>query len=150
MKVLPFVAALTVLAMPLAPKSPAQMAATPAMAAMPACEGIITIARISEITPTGSMEKLMAAVAAHQAWYASHGLSDVIVAGRVLERDPQTHAMTYSDKQVLTLHYEKPNGPPPTHDAAWDAYVKMYNDTSNIKETTVSCIPAAAAPASMK
>jgi hypothetical protein len=147
MKILPFVAALTLLTMPLAPKSPAQMAAAPAM---PACDGIITIARISEITPTGSMEKLMAAVAAHQAWYASHGFSDVIVAGRVLVSDPQTHAMSYSEKQVLTLHYEKPQGGPPTHDAAWDAYVKMYNETSTIKETNVSCIPMAAAPASMK
>ena len=150
MKILPFVVAVALLTMPLALKSTAQMAAAPAMSAMPACDSILTIARISEITPTGSMEKLMTAVAAHQAWYASHGFSDVIVAGRILERDPQTHAMTYSDKQVLTLHYEKPSGPPPTHDAAWDAYVKMYNDTSTIKETNVSCIPMAAAPASMK
>ena len=116
----------------------------------PACNGVISVVRVSEIPATGSMDKFMAAVAAHQAWYASHGYSDVVVAAPIMERDPQTHVESYSKKQVLTLHYEKPGTASPTHDAAWDAYVKMYSETSTIKETTVACVPMAAAPASMK
>jgi hypothetical protein len=146
-----FPAALTVLALlcaPLVPLASAQNA--PATPAMPTCAGVINIVRISEITPTGSMDKFMAAVAAHQAWYASHGFSDVVVAAPIVERDPQTHAESYSGKQVLTFHYIKPGGESPKHDADWDAYVKMYSETSTIKETTVACVPLVAAPASMK
>jgi hypothetical protein len=141
--------AFALLCAPLAPMAAGQNA--PASPAMPACDGLINVVRLSEITPTGSIDKFMAAVAAHQAWYASHRYPDVIVAARILERDPQTHAESYSDKQVLTFHYIKPdNTAPLKHDAEWDAYIKMYNETSTIKETYVVCVPMAAAPASMK
>jgi len=148
MRILPVVAAFTLLVMPLAPKSHAQMAAS--APPMPACDGVLSIIRVSEITPTGSMDKFMAALAAHQQWYASHGYPDVIFAARVLMRDPQSGAFSYSDKQVMTYHYQKPGGSSPVHDAGWDAYVKLYNDTSTIKETSLSCVPMAGAPASMK
>jgi hypothetical protein len=36
---------------------------------MPACNGDLTVVRVSQITPGGSMQKFMAAVAAHKAWY---------------------------------------------------------------------------------
>lgn len=122
----------------------------PSAPAMPACDGVLSIVRLSEITPTGSIDKFMAAVAAHQAWYASHGLTDVIFAARVLERDTPTSAFAYSDKQVQTYHYSKPGGARPARDAAWDAYVKLYSETSTIKETVLSCVPIADAPASLK
>jgi hypothetical protein len=96
------------------------------------------------------MDKFMAAVAAHQAWYASHGFPDIIFAAKLLERDPQTHAMIYSGTQVATYHYSKAGGPPTAHDAAWDAYVKLYSETSNIKETHINCVPAAQAPAALR
>jgi hypothetical protein len=121
-----------------------------APSSMPVCNGVLSILRLSEITPNGSMDQFMAAVAAHQAWYASHGYSDIIFASRVMTRDPQSGAAAYSDKQILTFHYAKPGGSPPTHDAAWDAYVKLYNATSTIKETTLSCVPTSDAPASFK
>lgn len=117
---------------------------------VPACEGAYNILRISEITPAGSMEKFMTAVAAHQAWYASHGYSDVIFAARIAERDPQTKAFSYSGKLVMTYHYSKGDVPRSAHDAAWDAYVKMYNETSSVKETHMNCVPAAGLPASLK
>jgi len=116
----------------------------------PACDGVYNILRLSEITPTGSIDKFMAAVAAHQAWYKSHGFSDVIFAARVAERDPQTKKWAFSNTQVLTYHYSKVGAPPAKHDAAWDAYVKMYNETSSIKESHLNCVPAAGAPASLK
>jgi hypothetical protein len=142
------VAVLALLCAPLAPGISGQDA--PAHAT-PACSGVINIVRLSEITPNGSMDKLMAAVAAHQAWYSSHGYSDIVVAARIIERDPQTHAQSYSDKQALTFHYIKDDkSASPKHDEAWDAYVKMYNETSTIKDSYVACVPMEAAPASMK
>lgn len=117
---------------------------------MPACDGLYNILRVSEITPGVSVDKFMAAVAAQQEWYKSHGFADVIFAGRVIVRDPTTHAESYSDNEMVTYHYIKPGGAPPTHDAAWDAFVKMFSDTSTIKETYAQCVPMEGAPASMK
>jgi|BarGraIncu00222A_1022003.scaffolds.fasta_scaffold89675_2 hypothetical protein len=126
--------------------------AAPAQASTstPACEGAYNILRISEITPTGSMDKFLAAVAAHQAWYVSHGYSDVIFAAKIAERDPQTKTWAYSDKLVMTYHYSKGSVPKSAQDAAWDAYVKLYNETSSIKESHMNCVPAAGLPASLK
>jgi hypothetical protein len=148
MKALRLFAALVLLTASLAAIDHAQT--HPAVPMTPACDGVINIVRISNITANGSVEKFMAAVAAHQAWYASHGFSDVIVAARILQRDPQTHAVSYSDKQMMTFHYRKPNGPDPKEDSAWDAYVKMYQETSDVKETTLVCVPLAAAPKSLQ
>jgi len=148
MKMLPFLAVLALLCTPIAPILNAQTA-TGAAPTLP-CDGVYNVGRISEITPTGSLDKFMAAVAAHQAWYKSHGFPDIIFASRVVTNDPKTGKMALSATEVMTYHLEKPNGPPTVHDAAWDAYVKLYNDTSTIKETTLSCIPAAYAPASLK
>ena len=118
--------------------------------AAPSCDGVYNILRVSDIAPGGSFDKFMAAVAAQQAWYKGHGFSDVIFAAREIVRDPQTQAESYSDKEVITYHYAKVGGPPPVHDAAWDAFVKMYSDTSVIKETYFQCVPAAGAPDGLK
>ena len=49
----------------------------------PPCDGDIDIVRTSAIEP-GAMQGFMGAVAAHKAWYRSHGFNDnVIVASRV-------------------------------------------------------------------
>ncbi|MDR3777186.1 MAG: hypothetical protein P4K97_09845 [Terracidiphilus sp.] len=152
MKILSTLLALTALCAPLSPAAYAQATPAPAQAQsdVPACEGAYNILRISEITPTGSMEKFMAAVAAHQAWYTSHGYADIVFAARIAERDPQTKTFAYSDKLVMTYHYSKGPGPNGAHDAAWDAYVKMYNETSTIKESHLNCVPEAGLPASLK
>jgi LPS sulfotransferase NodH len=151
MRIVTLLTALVLLGAPIIATSNAQSApAQPAASAPPPCDGVYNIVRISEITPTGSIDKFMAAVAAHQAWYASHGFSDIVFAARVISRDPQTHAFSYSDTQMVTYHYSRPNNPPTTHDAAWDAYVKLYNETSTIKESYFQCVPAAGVPASLK
>ncbi len=149
MKVL---SSLIVLAALCAIPAPAIHAQSPAQASTepPACEGVYNILRVSEITSTGSMEKFMAAVAAHQAWYTSHGYPDVIFAAKVAQRDPQTKAWAFSDKLVMTYHYSKGPVPHSAQDAAWDAYVKLYNETSSIKETHMNCVPATGVPASLK
>ena len=110
---------------------------------MPACSGDVDIVRISTIKP-GAMQGFMAAVAAHKAWYRSHGFNDnVIVAARVIVRDEKTKALSYSETEVVTQHL-RPPGPEKTaskHDAAWDAYVKQYRDTSDLKSEYTTCMP---------
>lgn len=110
---------------------------------MPACNGDVDIVRVSTIKP-GAMQGFMAAVAAHKAWYRSHGFNDnVIVAAPVIVRDEKTKAFNYSETEVVTQHI-RPPGPEKTaakRDAAWDAYVKQYRDTSDLKSEYTTCMP---------
>ena len=110
---------------------------------VPTCAGDISLIRVSAIKP-GAMEGFMAAVAAHKAWYRAHGFTDnVIVAARVILVDQKTGSAKYSDAEVVTQHV-RPPGPQQTsskRDAAWDAYVKQYRDTSDIKSEYMTCMP---------
>lgn len=120
-----------------------QVSSALAQNAPPLCDGDIALVRVSTIKP-GGMQGFMAAVAAHKAWYRDHGFGDnVIVASRVILRDEKTGAMKYSDAEVVTYHV-RPPGPAQTaakRDAAWDAYVKQYRDTSDIKNEYMTCMP---------
>ena len=110
---------------------------------MPACNGDVDLVRVSTIKP-GAMQGFMAAVAAHKAWYRSHGFNDnIIVAARVMVRDEKTKAFNYSETEVVSQHI-RPPGPDQTaakRDAAWDAYVKQYRDTSDLKSEYTTCMP---------
>ena len=109
----------------------------------PKCDGEYAIVRVSTIKP-GMLDGFMSAVAAHKAWYVSHGFKqDVIVASRVITTDPTTKEMRYSDTEVITYHISPASATQtqPQHDAAWDAYVKQYRDTSDIKSSYFSCMP---------
>lgn len=114
-----------------------------ANAQMPACDGDIAQVRVSAIKP-GAMQGFMAAVAAHKAWYRAHGFTDnVIVTSKVLVRDEKTGAMKYSDSEVISYHVRPPRRAEvgPKRDAAWDAYVKQYRDTSDLKSEYTTCMP---------
>jgi hypothetical protein len=110
---------------------------------LPACDGDIAIIRVSTIKP-GAMAKFMAAVAAHKAWYRNHGFKDnAIVASRVILTDPHQGTSKYSETEMVTYHVHPPNEAQAEakKDAAWDAFVKQYRDTSAIKEEYVTCMP---------
>jgi len=120
--------------------------AAPAVAqnAMPACSGELVIVRLSTIKPTGTMKGFMDAVAAHQAWYRNNGvMDDEIVAARIVVKDEKTGANKYSDTEVLTYHFNPPGGQRTPHrgDAAWNSYVKMYNDNADITKEYLTCMP---------
>ena len=107
-----------------------------------ACDGRRATVRISEITPTGSAKGFMDAVAAHRAWVLSHGMTkDEIVTVPVIVRDENTKARSYSDKQFLSIHIHGSEGPEPKHDDAYEAFVKMYRDNSDIKSAYDVCLP---------
>jgi hypothetical protein len=106
------------------------------------CDGRRATVRISDITAAGSVKGFMDAVAAHRAWFFSHGLTkDEITTVPVIVRDDKTKARSYSDKQFLSIHIHGSAGPEPKHDEAYDAFVKMYRDNSDIKYTYDVCLP---------
>jgi hypothetical protein len=108
-----------------------------------ACDGRRATVRISEITATGTAQGFLNAVAAHKAWVFSHGLTkDEITTVPVIVRDEKTHSRAYSDKQFLSIHIHGADGPDPKHDDAYDAFVKMYRDNSDIKSAYDVCLPA--------
>jgi len=114
--------------------------------ALPACDGDYVVVRLSQIKPGGSMKGFMDALAAHLAWYRSHGFKDNrIVAARIIERDPRSGELKYSEKQVMTYHFNPPGmgDPAGRGDAAWNAYVKLYRDNSDMLSETVTCMPRA-------
>ena len=111
---------------------------------MPACDGHIAILRVSDVKP-GAMNAFMAAVEAHQAWYRKNGVTDnQIVASRVIVKDEKTGKMKYSD-EVITYHINPPRDDRklPRNDDAWKAYVKMYRDSSTLKNQYITCRPNA-------
>jgi hypothetical protein len=113
---------------------------------MPACDGDITIVRVSRIKPSGSIKGFMDAAAAHQAWYRANGIKDnEIIVARVFARDEATKTMKYSDTEVLSYHVRPPNRPPNASDAAWKAYVKQYQDNSEITAEYFTCMPKSGA-----
>lgn len=104
-----------------------------------AAEEPVTV-RVNTIKP-GKMQDFMAAVQAHQAWYKNLGYPDVIYAAKVVVQDPATHTMKFSDTTVLTFHIASAGTTAPKHDAGYDAYAKMYSDSSEVKETYITCSP---------
>jgi hypothetical protein len=124
------------------------LAAQAIFAQSPACDGNIVIVRVSEIK-AGHMDEFMSAVAAHKAWYRANGIKDnEMVVSRVIVRDKDTGAQSYSDKEVLTYHINPPGQArtPNRGDAAWTAYVKQYRDSSDLKNEYVTCMPKHAMP----
>lgn len=120
------------------------MQAAIAQTQMPACDGDITLVRVSTIKP-GALPKFMAAVAAHQAWYRTNSIKDnQIVAARVFVRDEATGTFKYSDTEVVSYHFRPPMSVPNRGDAAWNAYVQQYRDSSEIKNEFMTCMPKSA------
>jgi hypothetical protein len=74
----------------------------------------------------------------------SHGLTkDEITTVPVIVRDEKTNARSYSERQFLSIHIHGSAAPGPKHDEAYDAFVKMYRDNSDIKSAYDVCLPNA-------
>ena len=105
------------------------------------CHGSVNIVRLSEINP-GKMETFLSAVAAQQAWYKNAGTADEISVMRVLEQNPTTKEWTLSETQAITTHIIPAAPRKLAHDAAWDAFVALFKDSSTIKSELPGCIAA--------
>jgi hypothetical protein len=116
--------------------SPMLMAQGPAT---PPCDGMVVITRVSAVKP-GMMSKFLEASAANLAWYRTNGVTtNQIGVGKVAKKD----GSGWSDTEALTYHLNPP-GPEvklPRNDAGWKAFVKMFDESSTIKATYVTCAP---------
>ncbi len=120
--------------------TPAAAQQAPAPRAPLPCAGSVNIVRISDIKP-GMMPKFLQAVAAQQAWYKKAGMPDQIGVMRIMDQDATTKAYMTSETQAITTHIIPSSGPSiPAHDAAWDAFVAMFSDSSVIKIQYMACI----------
>jgi hypothetical protein len=104
-----------------------------------ACNGVINVIRVNEIKP-GKMDEFLIAVAKQQAWYKDAGTSDQIQVMSVMSRDPATRAFVISDAEAITAHIEPALRKEPTHDAAYNTFVGLFNDSSTVKSTFVTCV----------
>jgi hypothetical protein len=106
------------------------------------CDGDLTVVRVSTIKP-GKLDTFMAAVAAHKAWYRANGITtNDFVTARILLRDPATKGWKTSETEVMTYHIRPPFDRLPNRgDAAWNAYVQQYKDSSEIKSEYMTCMP---------
>ena len=70
------------------------------------------------------------------------GTPDQIGVMRILVQDPATKAYTTSETQAITTHImpaQRSTAPRPDQ-AGWDAFVKMFSDSSTIKTQYMTCM----------
>jgi hypothetical protein len=110
----------------------------------PDCDGDVTIVRVSQIKPEGSVGGFMKAVEAHRAWYRAQGVDDnEIVIAPMIRRDDATGEMTYVEEQFLSFHVRPPfeRALPGRGDPGYDAFVKLYRENSEIAHEYLACVP---------
>jgi hypothetical protein len=114
---------------------------------MPSCNGDLAIIRVSQIKPASSLAAFMKAQEAHIAWYRKNGFTDnVIYSSPAIVTDPTTKTRKYSDSEIVAFHVRPPGASAGASvsskdQAGWDAYTKLYRDSSNIKSEYVVCLP---------
>ena len=107
-----------------------------------ACNGEMTVVRVSKLKPGATLAQFEDAVHDHMAWYRSHGFTqNTQVIGKLVKRDPATRAPVYATDEVVTIHRNSPMGSAVKPDAAWDAYVAKYRKVSDIESEVYACIP---------
>jgi hypothetical protein len=103
------------------------------------CTTYVDVVRLSEIKP-GMLPKFFQAVALQQAWYRKAGGLDTVEIKRVTQRDPVTREYRISETQIVTSHIEPALRKEPAHDAAYDAFVALFNERCTIKLEYRTCI----------
>lgn len=111
-------------------------AQTPTNASSP-CSGTVHIVRVSDIQP-GKMDTFLQAAAAQRAWYKSKGTPDEIIVLRVMTQAPDK-SWSVSETQAITDHTQPPGQRNLPQDAGYDAFVKLYKDSSIIKTAYITC-----------
>lgn len=111
------------------------------------CDGIISILRISNYVDTGTEEGLREASSKHDAWYKSHGVTgnkQVVIP--LLHYDRETDSFTKDSSRVSTLHLNSVvSAKSREHigDAAWNEFIALYNENTEIAESVIACLPKA-------
>ena len=111
----------------------------------PVCDGVISILRISNYVGTGTEEGLKEASSKHDAWYKSHGVTEnkqIVIT--LLQYDRVTHSFTKDSSRESTLNLNSVvSAEAQEHqgDAAWDEFIALYNENTEISESVIACLP---------
>jgi hypothetical protein len=99
------------------------------------CDGTYNVVRISDVKP-GMMATFEKAVMAQKAWYKQAGTKDEISLMRIA--DPKSGS--YSETEAITTHTSVNGAPTTKQDAAYDAFVAMFKESSTIKTQYFTCV----------
>jgi len=138
MKIIMALIAVSIVSMPVAAYAAATSSADPHTV----CDGQLERLRISKIKPGGSVAGFLEAVAENNAWYAAHGLNgSTQVAARELKYDPATKSFSITEDEIATINVDPKGRGGIAEDAAWKAFVKKYDDNSEIVTDKWFCLP---------
>lgn len=114
--------------------------AAPAASPADLCKGgQLVVVRVSTVKP-GAKAAFEAAARDHLAWYRGHGISsNRLVVGAVINGD-MSKGFTASETEYVSIHMDSPGVPRDKRDAAWDAYVKAYRDSSDLAVDKFACV----------
>lgn len=100
------------------------------------CKGQPVTIRYSEIKP-GQYELFKRAVAEHNAWYAANKNATRTQIIRLTKRSGTNVSFDDGAAMTMTVYDKKPQ---PTQDAAYEAFVKDYRDSSVLKDEHRGCM----------
>jgi hypothetical protein len=91
-----------------------------------------------DLVKPGKWAEFEQAVAAHNAWYAAHGDRETKTELlRAVARKSGGSGFSTSEAATITHYSAKPA---PAHDAAWNAFIAQYRDSSKIKDELRVCM----------
>lgn len=102
-------------------------------------DGQLAVVRMNAVKP-GAKAAYEKASRDHLGWYRSHGFTqNRLLVGPVITGD-RTKGFTASETEFASVHLGSPGVPPDKRDAAWDAYVKAYRDSSDLTVDKFVCL----------
>ena len=78
------------------------------------------------------------AVAAHNAWYVSHGNKNATKLVRVIKPGAGGFGLSPAEAVTITIYADVAQ---PAHDAAYDAFTAKYKASSELKDEVRVCMP---------
>jgi len=110
-----------------------------------ACDGVVSILRISNYVEGGSETGVRAASDQHNAWYRERGVTENLqIIIPMLDYDADADAIVDDTARVATLHINAPAGDstdPVKGDAAWQAFIEAYSANTAVTDTYILCLP---------
>ena len=110
-----------------------------------ACEGIVSILRISNYVEGGTESGVRAASDQHNAWYRERGATENLqIVVPMLDYDADADAIVDDTSRVATLHINAPAGAvtdPFKGDTDWQAFVEQYSNNTDVSDTYFLCLP---------
>jgi hypothetical protein len=101
--------------------------------------GQLVVVRVNQLKPGGKAAYEQAA-RDHLGWYRSHGYNqNRLLVGQIISGDRRS-GFTASDTEFVSIHMDSPGVPPDKRDAAWDAYVKAYRESSDLTVDKFACL----------